>query len=78
MKSSQSPQAGCGEPGRPSLARVRYTHRQRRAMENIRFVVEEGLAGRAVVSEDADRAYAEGVAGPIREAQALVAGNRMP
>jgi ATP-binding cassette subfamily B protein len=66
-----------GEPGRPSLARVRYTHRQRRAMENIRFVVEEGLAGRVVVSEDADCAYAEGVAGPIREAQALVAGNRM-
>lgn len=66
-----------GEPDHPSLARVRYTHRQRRAMENIRFVVEEGLAGRAVVSEDADRAYMEGVAGPIREAQALVAANRV-
>jgi ATP-binding cassette subfamily B protein len=66
-----------GEPGRPALARVRYTHRQRRAMENIKFVVEEALAGRAVTSDDADRVYAEGVAGPIREAQALVAGNRM-
>jgi ATP-binding cassette subfamily B protein len=66
-----------GEAGGPALARVRYTHRQRRAMENIKFVVEEGLAGRAVVSEDADHTYADGVAGPIKEAQALVAGNRM-
>jgi hypothetical protein len=66
-----------GEPGRPELARLRYTHRQRRAMENIKFVVEEALAGRAVTPDDSDRVYAEGVAGPIREAQALVAGNRM-
>ncbi len=66
-----------GGPGQEALASLRYTHRQRRAMENIRFVVEEALAGRAVEAADADREYAEGVAGPIKEAQALVAGNRI-
>ena len=28
-----------GEPDQPALARLRFTHRQRRAMENIQFVV---------------------------------------
>jgi ATP-binding cassette subfamily B protein len=66
-----------GPPGDPALAVVRYTFRQRRAMENIRFVIEEEVAGRAVASDEADVEYARAVAGPIHEAQALVAGNRM-
>ncbi|MCH6547033.1 MAG: ABC transporter ATP-binding protein [Gemmatimonadetes bacterium] len=61
----------------PALAVLRYTHRQRRAMENIKFVLREQLDGRAVVSDDADLEYAASVASPIKEAQALVAGNRM-
>jgi ATP-binding cassette subfamily B protein len=65
------------EPDEPALAIVRYTLRQRRAMENIRFVLEEGLAGRVVPLGDPDGTYAEGVAAPVTEAQALVAGNRM-
>ncbi len=65
------------EPGEPALATVRYTHRQRRAIENLRFVIEEALAGRRVESSEPDRVYAESVAGPIKEAQALVAGHRM-
>ncbi len=65
-----------GEPGEPALAILRYTHRQRRAVENLRFVLEEQLRGRSVSSEDADREYADSVAAPIREAQALVAGNK--
>lgn len=65
-----------GEPGEPPLALVRYTHRQRRAVENIRFVLEEALEGRAVATGDPDQAYAEGVARPVREAQALVAGRQ--
>ena len=58
------------------LTTVRYTQRQRGAFENIRFVLEEALAGRAVRPSpaDADRVYADAVARPVRDAQALVAG----
>ncbi len=66
-----------GEPDQPALAAVRYTHRQRRAMENIKFVLQEGAAGRVVEAGDADVMYAESVAGPIREAQALVASQQV-
>ena len=65
------------EPDEPPLARVRYTHRQRRAMENLRFVVEEQLRGRCVEPGEPDETYVESVAAPIREAQALVAGSRV-
>ena len=64
-------------PDEPALARVRFTHRQRRAMENLQFVVEQQLSGREIPPVDPDQVYAEGVASPIREAQALVAGNDM-
>ncbi|HEX4469189.1 MAG TPA: hypothetical protein VH080_06625, partial [Gemmatimonadaceae bacterium] len=65
-----------GEPNEQPLAMVRYTQRQRGAFENIRFVLEEAIAGRIVkpVPEEADRVYAEAVARPVRDAQALVAG----
>jgi len=74
-----------GDPGDPPLLVVRHTHRQRGAFENIRFVIDEALHGRAIeavlgggsrVTEDdvADRVYAAAVARPIRDAQALVAG----
>ncbi len=66
-----------GAPGEPALALVRYTHRQRRAFENIRFVLEEQLEGREIPAVDPDRAYAEGVARPVREAQALVSGREV-
>jgi len=66
-----------GSPGEPALALVRYTHRQRRAFENIRFVLEEQLEGREIPSVDPDRAYADGVARPVREAQALVSGRQV-
>jgi ATP-binding cassette, subfamily B, bacterial len=67
-----------GAPGEPALALLRYTHRQRRAFENIRFVLEEQLAGHAhdVQGVDADRVYADSIARPIREAQALVSGRQ--
>jgi ATP-binding cassette subfamily B protein len=61
-------------PDEPPLAVLRYTNRQRRAFENLRFVLEEGLAERAVAVPDADREYAEAVAHPVRDAQALVGG----
>src|SRR5437773_5941371 len=67
-----------GKPGEPALALLRYTHRQRRAFENIRFVLEEQIQGheRALAEGDADRLYAESVARPIRDAQALVSGRQ--
>jgi ATP-binding cassette subfamily B protein len=65
-----------GDPNEDPLALVRYTQRQRGAFENIRFVLEEALAGRVVTPSavDADRVYADAVARPVRDAQALVAG----
>jgi len=65
-----------GAPNEPPLAVVRYTQRQRGAFENIRFVLEESLAGRTVATDDADSVYAEAVARPVRDAQALVANRR--
>jgi len=69
-----------GTPGEPALALLRYTHRQRRAFENVRFVLEEQIAGHdragGIPDVDADRAYADSVARPIREAQALVSGRQ--
>jgi ATP-binding cassette, subfamily B, bacterial len=65
-----------GTPGDPPLAVVRFTHRQRRAFENLRFVIEERLGEGGTMATDADEAYVEAIARPIREAQALVAGHR--
>jgi ATP-binding cassette subfamily B protein len=66
-----------GAPGDPPLALVRYTHRQRRAFENLRFMLEEQIEGRETPAADPDREYADSVARPIREAQALVAGREV-
>ncbi|MGQ0649470.1 MAG: ABC transporter ATP-binding protein [Gemmatimonadaceae bacterium] len=65
-----------GAPDDPPLALARYTQRQRGAFENIRFVLEEALAGRTVTADDPDRMYADAVARPVRDAQALVAKRR--
>ncbi len=66
-----------GSPDDPAMAVLRYTHRQRRAIENIRFVLKEGVDLRSsdTASVDPDEEYADGVAGPIKDAQALVAAN---
>ena len=65
-----------GRPGEAPLATLRYTHRQRRAMENLRFVLEAQIEGRETAPADADLEYERSVAAPVREAQALVGGNR--
>ncbi len=62
-----------GEPGQPALAILRFTHRQRRAMENIRFLLEEERGGRTIPTGDGDASYVDSLARPVREAQALVA-----
>ena len=61
-----------GAPDDPPLLQVRYSHRQRRAVETIRFVLEEERDGGAFAG---DETYSDAVAAPIREAQALVANN---
>ena len=63
-----------GDDGAAPLLVVRYTQRQRAAVENVRFVLDEALTGRSVTLDDADRVYADAVARPVRDAQALVAG----
>ncbi|HJU67183.1 MAG TPA: ABC transporter ATP-binding protein [Gemmatimonadaceae bacterium] len=65
-----------GVPDDPPLAVVRYTQRQRGAFENIRFVLDEALEGRSVEPTDPDHVYADAVARPVRDAQALVAGRQ--
>src|SRR2546427_3971358 len=55
-------------PGDPPLAVLRYSHRQRRAFENLKFVLEEALEGRPVAPPDADEEYAARVARSIRDA----------
>jgi len=66
-----------GEPDQPALAVLRYTHRQRQAMENVLFVLQEQLEGRTVPPGDADEQYVEGLAGPVRHAQAMVAKSEL-
>ena len=63
-----------GDPDEPPLLQVRYSHRQRRTIETIRFILDnpQTLLDEGT-SESADDRYAQTVAGPIREAQALVA-----
>ncbi|MGI9627283.1 MAG: ABC transporter ATP-binding protein, partial [Longimicrobiales bacterium] len=63
-------------PGEPAHATLRYTHRERRAMENIRFVLDEERRESAAPDWNPEQEYAQSVAAPIREAQALVAGDR--
>ena len=67
-----------GSPGEPALLLVRYTHRQRRTFENLRFILEEQLevGAREIPAVDPDRVYADSIARPVREAQALVSGHQ--
>ncbi|WP_309397980.1 ABC transporter ATP-binding protein [Cerasicoccus maritimus] len=51
------------------LMQVNYSRRQKQAMENIRFVVDQQLKGHTVSPEDSDRAYAESVSAKIKDAQ---------
>ena len=55
---SGSTLAFLAEPGEPPLLVVRYTHRQRRAVENVRFVIEQELEGRRIGLVDPDDEYA--------------------
>lgn len=67
-----------GTSGKPPLAVLRYTHRQRHAMENIKFIIEERIKGNVVEhTKQPDEAYRDSVTHSIREAQASVAANKL-
>jgi ATP-binding cassette subfamily B protein len=59
------------------LFEVRFTHRQRRSMEGLAFLLEQLTKGIPLETLDADQTYLESVAQPIREAQALVSTRRV-
>jgi ATP-binding cassette, subfamily B, bacterial len=66
-----------GTSGDTQLAILRYSHRQRRAMENIRYLLEQYIDGSDVQPTDADQAYATAVTQSVRDAQASVTGHRL-
>jgi ATP-binding cassette subfamily B protein len=66
-----------GKPAEPPLAVLRYTHRQRKAVENIAFVLEQEIEGSQVPTSDPDAEYLDSLSRPIRDAQALVAQRQM-
>lgn len=60
-----------GKRGGPPLATLYYTHRQRRAVEAVRFLIDQQLAERrAELVADPDEVYARAVAQGIRDTQA--------
>lgn len=64
---------GFGEAREPVV--LRYSQRQRKAVQRIASALERG--GATSLPPEADASYAEDVARPIREAQALVAGGEL-
>jgi len=69
----ESPAVGSASP----LCELRFTHRQRRCMEGIAFLLEQVAGGKPLEARDPDAVYLQGVAQPIREAQALVSTQRL-
>ncbi len=61
----------------PPLAVLRFTNRQRRAMEGLVFVLEQALQGRQIPLGDPDETYVDSVVRPIRNAQALVVRHQL-
>jgi ATP-binding cassette subfamily B protein len=66
-----------GAPDEPALGVVRFTHRQRRAVENVCYVIEEQIKGQSVEAREPDALYAESLAQAILDAQNSVSANRM-
>jgi ATP-binding cassette subfamily B protein len=66
-----------GAAGRAPLVELHFTQRQRRSMDAVAFALEQALEGRNVTLAEADLTYRNGVLSPVREAQALVAPNKL-
>jgi len=65
------------DPDEPALASFRYSHRQRRAMENVKFILQQDIAGHRVEVSDGDAEYADAMAKPVKEAQAAITDNQL-
>lgn len=61
-----------GDPGEPPLAILRYTQRQRRAIENVRWLLQEQRAKIGADAGDADDIYQRAMVKNVRDAQASV------
>ena len=59
------------------LCTLRYSHRQRRTMEDLKFILDQQLHNGPLPLSDADEVYAGSVVQAIKEAQASVSGNRL-
>lgn len=66
-----------GGPNEPALAILRYTYRQKKAMENLKFFLQQQLDGQQIEAGEPDEVYAESVAQAIKKAQASLAVNRL-
>ncbi len=69
-----------GEDPEAPLCVLRYSHRQRRAVGNISFILEQALGEHATVSErllevEPDRAYQDSLLKSVKDAQASVSKN---
>ncbi len=63
--------------GENLLAGLSFTNRQKRAFEQLRFLLQQQLDGHPVKPSNPDELYAEAVASRIRDAQSTVAKNQM-
>lgn len=59
------------------LLTIRFTHRQRKAMEIVKFILEQKPEDTASSDATGDHAYADALAAPIREARASVSAHRL-
>jgi len=67
-----------GADDTPPLLVLRYTHRQRRAMESIIYMIERYVEGNRIdESRNADDVYAHAVTDAIKQAQSSVAANKL-
>jgi ATP-binding cassette subfamily B protein len=63
--------------GDKRLTILRYSHRQRRAMENIHYLLDQRISGYDTRTAGADQAYASAITQSVRDAQASVAGQQL-
>ena len=59
------------------LLTVRFTHRQQKAMEIIKFILDQNQEDEPIDESTGNNAYADALAGPIREARASVSAHRL-
>ncbi|MFV1984547.1 MAG: ABC transporter ATP-binding protein [Thiohalomonadales bacterium] len=66
-----------GDSAMSPLPIIRYSYRQRLAVSNIIFILQQSLENIDVQIDNADTEYGKAIAQPIRKAQALFVANRL-